>query len=397
MFGTIQHKLLGLLSCFSILLIAACSTVPRQYPAANAENYIRAEIAGMENIRFWGDKPAPYMDESIIRLQRAIESNPTLQKRVDVLALSGGAEDGAYGAGFLNGWTRRGDRPEFMMVTGISTGALIAPFAFLGSEYDLELKQLFTATSKGDIFFLRPFKALFGGMALGDTTPLKRRISKVIDKDFVEALARESSKGRLLQIGTTNLDAQRPVIWEIGKIAESDHPKKVELIQKIMLASASIPGVFPPVLIDVWIDGKHHQEVHVDGGVTNQIFFYPRGVDMKVIEWAVGSFPAKFAWVIRNTKLDPEYQATGLAVSDIAGRSISTLTKYQGSDNVINIATIAQRDGFKFHLTSVPSDFDVPLEEMFDTKYMRALYQRGYKEAQSKCPWTRFADGVLIK
>ncbi|MDD2225777.1 MAG: patatin-like phospholipase family protein [Dysgonamonadaceae bacterium] len=366
-----------------ILSVSGCTPKSRQFAAPDKKHYTKAVISGHTNIRYWGDQRAPYADTTIHRLKK----NRLLHKRVDILALSGGAEDGAYGAGFLKGWSERGERPEFTMVTGISTGALIAPFAFLGAEYDDVLQRLFTESSRKNIFVLTPFTALFGGSAVTDTAPLRRILKEEIDDAFVAALAREGRKGRILQIGTTNLDAQRPVIWEITEIAKSGHPDAKRLIQQIMLASASIPGVFPPVLIDVMIDGKKHQELHVDGGVTQQIFVYPYDFDVRWYERTLGIRPKKNFWLIRNTKITPEYHAVDLWLSDIAGRSVSTLIKYQGRDNLKSIIAVAKRDGFKVHITHVPASFDTPLEDMFDKKYMKALYKVGYEKGRSESAW----------
>ncbi|MEW8525611.1 MAG: patatin-like phospholipase family protein [Candidatus Thiodiazotropha endolucinida] len=372
---------------FSILLLTGCATTPREYAAPAADLYARAEVVGFHNIRFWGDETAPYLDEAILRLKDALHRIPALRERIDILALSGGAEDGAYGAGFLKGWTERGDRPEFLMVTGISTGALIAPFAFLGPKYDDSIKRLFTETSKKDIFIFTPFTALFGGKALADTAPLRRIIREEVDDELVAAIARESRRGRILQIGTTNLDAQRPVVWDIGRLAESGHPEATRLIGDIMLASASIPGVFPPVMINVTVDNKLHQEVHVDGGVTNQIFVYPRKLNVHEIENELEVSPKKSFWLIRNTKVTPEYKAIELGLSDITSRSISTLIKYQGRGDLLNISSLAKRDGFEVHITNVPAEFDVPLNDMFDPVYMKALYKTGYEAANSNSAW----------
>lgn len=365
------------------LLFSGCALKSRPFSAPDEKDYTKAVITGYKNIRYWGEHRAEYASTTMDRLRL----NKTLHKRVDILALSGGAEDGAYGAGFLKGWSERGDRPEFTMVTGISTGALIAPFAFLGPEYDNVLRRLFTESSKKNIFVLNPFTVLFGGSAVADTAPLRRILREEIDDKFVAALAEEARKGRILQIGTTNLDAQRPVIWEISEIAKSGHPNAKYLIQQIMLASASIPGVFPPVLIDVTIDGKKYQELHVDGGVTQQIFVYPYGFHAKQYEKALGIRPKKNFWLIRNTKITPEYNAVDLGVSDIASRSVSTLIKYQGRDNLKNIMSLAKRDGFKVHITHVPASFDTPLEDMFDQKYMGALYKVGYEKGRSHSAW----------
>lgn len=372
------------LSLTLLFLLTGCGAKQRLYMPAEAKNYEQATLDGYENIRYWGDRAAVYAynPENIEQMK----ANKTLTKRIDVLALSGGAEDGAYGAGFLKGWSDQGDRPEFVIVTGISTGVLMAPFAFLGEKYDHVLKRLYTQTSQKNIFDLVPIEALFGA-SLGDTAPMKKILAEEIDDDFVAELAREARRGRILQIGTTNLDAQRPMVWEITEIAKSGHPNAKKLIQDIMLASASIPGAFPPVLIDVSIDGKPHQEVHVDGGVTRQIFVYPRDLDVRKFEELLNISPEKHMWLIRNTKVEPEYTAVPLSIGSLAGRSVSTLIKYQGRGDLVNITSLAKRDGFSVNITNVPKNFDVPLTEMFDTKYMRALYQVGYEKARSKSAW----------
>jgi hypothetical protein len=369
-----------------LLLFTACATKTRIYEAPSHTTYHKANINGYKNIRYWGDGVAPY---AYTRSHlKTFKANKNIRKRVDVLALSGGAEDGAYGAGFLKGWSDRGDRPEFTVVTGISTGALMAPFAFLGSQYDPVIKRLYTETSKKNIFAVSLSKIFFGA-SIGDTQPLRKILQEEINDKFVAKLAQEGKKGRLLHIGTTNLDAQRPMVWEITAIARSGHPNAKQLIQDIMLASASIPGAFPPVLIDVEVNGKQHQEVHVDGGVTRQIFVYPRDLSIRKLEKLLKVHPKKNMWLIRNTKINPEYTPVELSLSSIAGRSVSTLIKYQGRGDLVNIMSLAKRDGFNLHITNVPKTFKIPLNDLFDKQYMKALYKVGYKKGNSKNSWDK--------
>lgn len=366
------------------LLLTACSFKSRTYEAPSVNEYQNAKLEGYKHIRYWGDETAPYTytKSNIKRLG----ANKSFRTRIDILALSGGAEDGAYGAGFLKGWSERGDRPEFTVVTGISTGALIAPFAFLGPKYDKVIQKLYTESSQKNIVLLSPMEALFGA-SLGDTTPLKKILAEEINDDFVAELAKEARKGRILQIGTTNLDAQRPVVWKITEIALSGRSDAPKLIRNIMLASASIPGAFPPVLIDVVINGKKYQEVHVDGGVTRQIFVYPRDLDIQKLQRMLHMYPKKNMWLIRNTKIDPEYKPVSLSLADIAERSFYTLTKYHGLGDLVNITSLAKRDGFHLHITNVPKSFDLSLEDFFDKKYMKALYQVGYEKGRSNSAW----------
>lgn len=385
MFRLFPHLYVRLIGIVTLsLLLTACSVKSRTYEAPSITEYQNANVAGYKHIRYWGDKTAhyTYTRSNIKRLG----ANKSFRKRIDILALSGGAEDGAYGAGFLKGWSERGDRPQFTVVTGISTGALMAPFAFLGSKYDNVIQRLYTESSQKNIVLFSPIDTLFGA-SLGDAAPLKKILSEEINDAFVAELANEARKGRLLQIGTTNLDAQRPVVWDITEIALSGRSDAPKLIRDIMLASASIPGAFPPVLIDVVINGKRHQEVHVDGGVTRQIFVYPRDLDIRRLQRMLHMHPQKNMWLIRNTKVDPEYRPVSLSLGDIAERSFYTLTKYHGLGDLVNITSLAKRDGFQVHITNVPKSFDVPLEEFFDKKYMKALYQVGYQKGRSKSAW----------
>lgn len=376
------HKILILM--ILTLSLTGCVSKTRVYEAPNNNEYLNATIKGYHNIRSWGDEIAPYTYTNANI--KKFKANKKIRKRVDVLALSGGAEDGAYGAGFLKGWSDRGNRPEFSVVTGISTGALIAPFAFLGPKYDTAIKRLYTETSKKNIFAVSLSKIFFGA-SITDTQPLRQILSEEIDDHFVAELAREAKKGRILHIGTTNLDAQRPMVWEITEIARSGRPDAKELIQDIMLASASIPGAFPPVLIDVMIDGKKHQELHVDGGVTRQIFVYHRDLNIRKLENLLNIHPKKNMWLIRNTKISPEYTPVELSLSSVAGRSVSTLIKYQGRGDLVNIMSLAKRDGFRLHITDVPKEFDVPLQDLFDRDYMKALYKVGYERGNSTSGW----------
>ena len=225
------------------------------------------------------------------------------------LAISGGGDNGAFGAGLLVGWSERGSRPVFKAVTGISTGALSAPFAFLGRDYDLALTNVFTNTDAGDVFDKRPMLAAIADDGMTDTAPLYRLISSYLDDEMVGKIAREYDKGRLLMIATTNLDAGRPVIWNIGAIAKSGHPSAKVAIRRILLASASIPGVFPPVMFDIELEGRKFQEMHGDGGATAQTFLYPPTISIRTLASAIAP-RARTAYIIRNGKILEEWKET---------------------------------------------------------------------------------------
>ncbi len=200
-----------------------------------------------------------------------------------MLSLSGGGADGAFGAGILSGWSARGDRPTFTMVTGISTGALIAPFAFLGPEYDMLLKLFYTTFSTEDLARPLPVGSAISRNGFFSTKPLREALKQYISAEVITKIATEYRKGRRLIIGTTNLDLMRPVYWDIGAIAQHRSEKNDQLIRDIILASVSVPVAFPPVFITLEAGGNTYDEMHVDGGVTNQVFAYPVSLDLKKV------------------------------------------------------------------------------------------------------------------
>lgn len=310
---------------------------------------------------------------------------------VAFLAISGGGDDGAFGAGLLNGWTVMGDRPEFKLVTGVSTGALSAPFAFLGSGYDQQLKAVYTTISQKDVFEPRqPWAALFGD-ALSDTRPLHKLVNTYVSAALLQAIAAEYAKGRILLVGTTNIDSLEPVIWNMTAIAASGDQRALDLFRKILLASSAIPGAFPPVLIDVEANGQHYQEMHVDGGAMAQVFLYPPSLDIRAA--SLPDRPRKL-YLIRNARLDPDWASTKRRTLPIATRAISSLTQTQGIGDLYRIYITTQRDGIDYNLAFVPKTFNTPHKAQFDPVYMRDLYKTGYDMAAAGYPWAKIPPGL---
>ena len=303
------------------------------------------------------------------------------------LALSGGGSKGAFGAGFLNGWTDSGTRPEFKIVTGISTGALIAPLAFLGPEYDDELAESYTTIKTKDILNVEGLLG-FGvlpvllGESYASTEPLQDMIAEMLTPEVFDAIAREHKKGRRLYIGTTNLDAQRIMAWDMGAIASSGHPDALKLFGKVMLASASIPGAFPPVYFDVEVDGKKYDEMHVDGGTITGVFGYGVALFTEPQSEGLCSF-----YVIKNGKLDVEPEQVRRHVFPISVRSFSTLMKAQSWGDMIRLYSVAEEDNVDFNYISLPYGYEAKGKEMFDPEEMKRLYDLGYSIATSDNPW----------
>ena len=310
-----------------------------------------------------------------------------------LLAISGGGDNGAYGAGLLVGWTASGTRPNFKVVTGISTGALIAPFAFLGPQYDPVLEQVYTTSSQRDIFKKRNIVSGLFGNALADTSPLYALISRHVDQGLLDAIAAEHEKGRVLLIGTTNFDALEPVVWNMTAIAASKDPRAPELFRKILLASASIPGAFPPVMLDVEVDGTRYSEMHVDGGTITQVFAYPPTFHITDRSAATNSDRKRSLYIIRNARLDPEWADVEPRTLPIAARAIASLTQTQGVGDLYRIYATAQRDGIDFNLAFIPATFDTKHREEFDTNYMQQLFATGRQMATGGYKWEKTPPG----
>jgi hypothetical protein len=285
----------------------------------------------------------------------------------------------------LIGWTEAGDRPEFEIVTGVSTGALIAPFAFLGPAYDAQLRQVYTTISIDDVLVNRGIlRGLFSD-ALSDTTPLWNLISRFFDAAMMEAIAREYRKGRLLLIGTSNLDAELPTIWNIGAIAASGHPDALDLIRKILRASSAIPGFFQPVMIDVMLNGQRYQELHVDGGAIAQIFLYPPNISVSRLVSR-----DREAFLIRNAREGSDWANVQRRALSIGGRAITTMLRSSGANDLTRIYFVSQRDNVDYNLAYVETDFTTPHpRENFDSTYMNALFDYGYQKARRGYPWRK--------
>jgi len=362
-------------------------------PRALADN---ATVLGIPNARFWPDTQGEALLREAMRALERERAAAGTANRTDrglppayFLAISGGGDDGAFGAGLLCGWSDSGAMPSFKLVTGISTGAMIAPFAFLGHSYSDRLRAMYTSITPADILKERGLFGAIFGEALADTTPLFRLISRYADQQMLGDIAREYGKGRLLLIGTTSLDQQRPIIWNIGAIAASGHPESLELVRKILLASAAIPGAFPPVMIDVEVGGRRYQEMNVDGGAVLQTFLYPPSVALRVNLRSPEYARERHAYIIRNGRLDPDWASVDRRFVTIVGRAISTMIHYSGYNDIIRIYQTTQRDGVDYNLAFIGPDFTAAEHEQFDPVYMRSLFDYGYTRGRSGYPWRK--------
>jgi hypothetical protein len=282
-------------------------------------------------------------------------------------------------------------------VTGISTGALIAPFAFLGPKYDAQLKQLYTNTRPKELIELRSFLAVLTNDHVADTAPLRKLLATYINQAFLDEIAAEYHKGRELWISTTNLDARRRVIWNMTKLASSNDPRALPLFQDIMIASAAIPGAFPPVLIEVEVDGKRYHEMHVDGGAMAQVFVYPPDIHLAELSVERKGQRERVMHVVMNARIDPDWAETERKALSIASRAITSMINTQGIGDLYRVYLTAERDGVAFNLAHIPSDFTHPHQEEFDNDFMRALYARGYAFAASGEAWHTQPPGFEVE
>jgi hypothetical protein len=376
------------------VLLTACRALPRT-DAVPPDQTERAIIPDIANARFWLDRDlSPFIQSVIQDLKREEEAHARSATSISplppiyILAISGGGDDGAFAAGLLAGWSVHGDRPVFKVVTGISAGALIAPFAFLGSRYDDVVRRVATSVSRADIFHTRNTLAGLASDGMADSKPLARLVAKYVTPELLAEIARESANGRVLEIGTTDLDAGRAVTWNMGAIASSHSPGALKLFRSIMIASASIPGAVSPVMIDVDVDGRHFQEMHVDGGVITQVFLYPSRI-MPELAKATGAplHREVYAYVVRNGKLEPEWADTRRRTLSVAGRAISALVQIQGISDVHQIYEVARHDAVDFNLAYIGSDFNGAPHALFDTAYMKRLFDYAYQASVKGYPW----------
>jgi len=374
---------------------AGCAGPVRQR-AVPPELQDQAVISGLSPaVRTWGSAVNPEFEKALLE---SVRREQELRQRsgqtgplpvAEFLAISGGGANGAFTAGLLNGWTAAGNRPQFKAVTGISTGALIAPFAFLGPAYDETLRKFYTGITTKDILIERGKLAAIFDDALADSTPLRRLIASLVDRKLLDAIAAEYGKGRLLLVGTTNLDAQRAVIWNVGAIAASGHPRAVDLVRDILIASAAIPAAFPPVMIDVEADGRHYQEMHVDGGTVTQVFLYPPSLKIREVSEAAGFKRDRRVYIIRNARFEPEYVETPRRTLSIAGRAVSSLIATQGIGDLYRTYLNAQRDGIDYNLVAIPDDFRLQPREVFDREYMQKLFDVGFEMGRKGGFWKK--------
>ena len=362
------------------------------------ENLVnKAVVKGFEKVRTFGDVASPVFAEDLIvsvkeEPEGAFPIGPDGKKEYAVLAISGGGANGAYGAGILSGWTKSGTRPDFKVITGISTGALIAPFVFLGEDYDDEMKAMYTNYSTEDIMSKKVVVNVNGTSSLADNLGLKKIIKENVTQEILAAIAAEHKNGKRLYVATTALDAERLMVWNMGEIALADNKKALELFRDILLASAAIPIVFPPVLFDVVAEGEEYQEMHVDGGtvtqVTAMIGVFKGFKELAAKEGYDGSKIKVSLYIIQNGSFAPRWSRVRSNLPSIAQSSMDTLLKSQAVGDIYRIYSL-KGDNVDFNLAHIPNDYVPEAREMFDIEEMKRLFDMGFEAASKGYPWQK--------
>jgi len=320
----------------------------------------------------------------------------------NVLCLSGGGSFGAFSAGYLNGWTATGTRPTFDVVTGISTGALIAPLAFLGPQYDAEVKRFYTELTTKDVY-IKQFVRVLVSESLADNAPLVKEVDRVLTPKIMCEIAQAHREGRRLYIGTTELEGKRFVVWDIGAIAIKGGEENRELIKQILVGSSAIPGFFPPSKIRVTVDGKKYYEKHGDGGTSQAIFFRPPYLSEAERTNRDGLHLAGTRiWCIVAGKLYADPDPLRARALTVAGTSVSSIIYAQTRGDLQRIFTVSLLSGMDYNIAAMDEEFAAPKSATaFEIEPLLSMYNEGYREATSEKPWrksppgNRMNEGVL--
>jgi predicted acylesterase/phospholipase RssA len=378
-----------------IVAVLSDHSLPRN--AVPIEKMEQAELAGFTGVRTLESQcTAEYGQDMIDSIRQEQAANPAGAHDAasyNILAISGGGAHGAFGAGFLYGWSQSGTRPEFKFVTGISTGAIIAPLAFLGPACDDILKQLYTTISTWNIYLRRNIVSWLWSESFADNAPLKSLIDQYVTPEALELVASVHRSGKRLYIGTTNLDAQQLVVWNMGAIADSGHPDAVDIFRKVLLASVSIPCVFPPVYFGVRADGHNYDEMHVDGGTIADVFVCDFMFDLqKARKEALFDENAEARtslFIVRNDKMASSPEQVPRNLMKITRRALRTLNKAHGSDHIHRIYSAACRKGVDFDYAGIPEDCETANMTTFDVQKMTRLFDVGAELGASGGNWSK--------
>ncbi|HLW68886.1 MAG TPA: patatin-like phospholipase family protein [Gemmataceae bacterium] len=366
-------------ACAGLLLLAGCLSMRGGTPSPNsataAEDCVDAET----------------LNRIVAQLAEDDSVKPG-GPRYNVLVLSTGGPYGAFSAGMLVGWSEAGTRPKFDCVTGVSTGALVSVFAFVGPAWDDKLASVLSDLNAEKIYRMRGPVAMLRRSSFASSEPLQRLIEDTVDMELLRAVANAHAEGRRLYVGTTNLETKRLAVWDMGAIASRGDAEALKLFQTIMLASCSIPGFFEPVPIDVQVNGQSRSELHVDGGASASMF-------LRLPEQAQslrGRRPLAGSnlYIIVAGKLYADPAPVRPGFIPVAGSSISSLMYAEARGDLYRLFTTSLASGMKFQLAAVPQQFAInPNNASFGPKEIKQLYEEGVRAGHSPNPWRSLPPG----
>lgn len=365
-----------------LFLAAACASVPRGQAASFMSYSVAVPIGFSPDVRSIGLERriagrAP--EDNLVRLRATADDGS-----LDILALSGGGANGAFAAGVLVGLSAQGARPQYEVVTGVSAGALIAPFAFVGAEWDVRLREAFTGGQSDNLLRWRGLGVLFGA-GLNSGEPLRDLVEDIVTDELLAAVAREAGEGRMLLVVTTDLDRQEPVLWDMGAIAALGGEPARELFRDVLVASASVPGLFPPVIITASDGETEYTEMHVDGGNTTPFVVAPAVtyLESDVLEGLRGAN----VYVLISGPLRALPRTTRQATMPILARSFSTLMMHMTRNAVVASAAFSVRNGMRFHVAAMPSGAAEEDWLDFSHEHLIAVFDMGMRQATEASFW----------
>jgi hypothetical protein len=379
-----------LISTLAIIALQGCinlssrNSPPLGYTAVAGDSPMSIRTLGADH---------RYSQQSSGDIARRIQAQKPGES-INILALSGGGAGGAFGAGAIVGLSRSGERPEFAVVTGVSAGALIAPYAFLGPAWDHQLMEIYTSGSGEHVLQSRGLGAIFGS-SMYSGTPLKDLVDRYATDGLIEAIAVEANKGRLLLVATTDVNTGEPVVWDLGAIAMHGGKHARTLFRDVLVASASVPGLFPPIIIQVPDDGGQRNEAHVDGGVTLPFFVVPSPVDMPgdPVDQARGAR----LFVLIDGQLGEQPRATRMRATTIMSRSVAAGLNRMMRTTLELTAANAEQRGIALDYSAIPVSYPYHGALDFSAATVRPLFEYAYECARTGRLWTAFRpDGGRV-
>ena len=388
-------------SFFQLLIIIVCLFVSfgcAHVRHAVPENLVgTAVVVGMPNIRYYAGKPDSYSKtrQNLIDSFKDEGKSDYLVdgiKTYPALLIGGGVSNSAYGIGLLKGWSKQGSRPIFKIVTGYSSGSIIAVAMFAGKVYEDRIANLFTSISSKDVQKKKSMFSILFGNSVYSSAPLAKKINDIVDDDLMAKIAQEYKKGRRLYVGTTDFDAQGFVIWDMGALASIGSPDSLKLFRKIILASCAFPAMLPPVYFQVEAGGRRYDEMHVDGGVISGLFYIYQLME------GLGSKGFKTrVYVLNLCYMSPHSRQVEDNMVDMTSRLIETNGVAKMIGDTYRVYAFAKEKGWDYNLAYIPEDFKPNQKEMLDKQEMQRLFKRGYNDAIEGYEWHKAPPGLVAE